>query len=91
MTARPLACTRCGAQCGIAEDVESYSDLGPAVIDDDGTVRPQDPDGEHGHKHDPRPIRTRAYCLTCGHGWTLRRRVDTTPAARTRAPEEPTR
>ncbi|MFJ1647948.1 hypothetical protein [Streptomyces sp. NPDC088258] len=54
------------------------------VQDDDGTdmvwLSTKTTDDEHGHKHDPRPIRTRAYCLTCGHGWTLRRRVDTTPA-----------
>lgn len=75
---RPLSCTQCGDQCGIAEDYVSYSDWGPAVINQDGTVRPQDPDGGFGHKHDPRPIRVRAYCPSCGHQWTLRRRVDTT-------------
>lgn len=73
---RPLACTQCGAQCGIAEDYESYSDWGPAVIGVDGMVRPQDPEG-FGHKHAPRPIRFRACCPNCGHQWTLRRQVDT--------------
>ncbi|MFE5895858.1 hypothetical protein ACFQ67_00255 [Streptomyces sp. NPDC056488] len=79
----PLVCTRCGGQCGIAEDVESYADYGPAVVDEAGVVRPQNADGEHGHKHDPRHVRTRAYCLTetCGHQWTLRRRFDPLPAA----------
>lgn len=80
---RPLACTRCGSQCGIAEDVESYSDWGPAVIDDDGVVRPQSAE-ELGHKHDPTLVRRRAYCLAsdCGYQWTLRRRFDPeTPAA----------
>ncbi|MEV7675063.1 hypothetical protein [Streptomyces sp. NPDC088752] len=83
MATRPLTCTRCGHQCGIAEDVESYSDHGPAVITEAGTVQPQHPEQEHGHKHDPRPVRTRAYCLdeTCGHQWTLRRRFDPTSAA----------
>ncbi|MER6605943.1 hypothetical protein ABT282_08505 [Streptomyces sp. NPDC000927] len=76
MSARPLACTQCGQQCGVAEDYESYSDWGPAVIDEHGVVRPQSPDDSGGHKHDPRPIRARAYCPTCGYQWTLRRRVD---------------
>lgn len=77
---RPLACTRCGGQCGVVEDYTSYSDLGPAVINENGVIRPQYPDEEYGHKHDPYLIRSRAYCLSrsCGHGWTLRRRVDPT-------------
>ncbi|SDN18484.1 hypothetical protein [Streptomyces wuyuanensis] len=79
--ARPLACTKCGHQCGIAEDVESYSDWGPAVIGSDGVVRPQHPDLESGHKHDPHTVRIRAYCqnANCGHQWTLRRRFDSLP------------
>jgi hypothetical protein len=79
---RPLACPRCGTQCGIAEDVQTHSDYGPAVIDETGTVRPQDPARQHGLHHDPRPVRTRACCLNaeCGHQWTLRRRFDPTPA-----------
>ncbi|MFJ8583664.1 hypothetical protein ACIRD2_03250 [Streptomyces sp. NPDC093595] len=79
---RPLACTRCGHQCGIAEDVESYSDWGPAVIDEEGVAHPQYTDGQGGHKHYPRTIRLRAYCLSsnCNHQWTLRRRFEpTTP------------
>ncbi|MEU0978489.1 hypothetical protein [Streptomyces griseus] len=82
---RPLACTRCGGQCGVVEDYTLRSDLGPAVINEDGVIQPQSPDTdeEFNSKLDPRLIRSRAYCLnrTCGHWWTLRRRVDPTPAA----------
>ncbi|MET8746376.1 hypothetical protein [Streptomyces sp. NPDC004728] len=80
MSDRLLACTQCGQQCGVAEDYESYSDWGPAVVGEDGTVRPQSPDDGFGHKHDPRPIRARAYCPTCGHQWTLRRQFEPTAA-----------
>lgn len=74
MSARPLKCTRCGSQVGIAEDGTCHIDWGPAVIDESGTVHPADPEGLGFHKGDP--IRVRAVCPNpdCRHGWTLRRR-----------------
>ena len=44
MTARPLLCTRCGSQISIVEDTYGRIEWGPAVVDDDGVVRPQYPD-----------------------------------------------
>lgn len=78
MAERPLLCTRCHSPVTIAEDITSYLDWGPAVIDDHGTVRPADPD------HTPPPAmadngytvgRPRACCTNrdCGHQWRLRR------------------
>ncbi len=74
-TSRPLACTRCGSACNVAEDVELVADYGPAVIDHLGVVRPADPDYQ-ADKTDGAPIRTRACCTKCHHQWTLRRRFD---------------
>ncbi|GGJ87142.1 hypothetical protein GCM10011583_18360 [Streptomyces camponoticapitis] len=84
--ARPLACTRCGQQCGVAEDVESCIDWGPAVVGDDGIVRPQYPDAEDGYQEVwsvVRPLRRRAFCVNpdCRHQWTLRRYFDPVPTA----------
>lgn len=81
MADRPLLCTRCGNQCGVAEDVESCIDWGPAVIAEDGTVRPQYPDSKDGYQevwNAVKTLRTRAFCVNpeCRHGWTLRRRFD---------------
>lgn len=81
MTARPLTCTRCGSQCGVAEDVESCIDWGPAVIDTNGVVRPQHPDPNNGYQDTQNAVATirhRAFCINpeCGHQWTLRRRFD---------------
>ncbi|MEU9014284.1 hypothetical protein AB0D12_31845 [Streptomyces sp. NPDC048479] len=83
MSTRPLACTKCGSQCGVAEDTEGCIDWGPAVIADDGTVRPQYPDAEDGYQAVTavvRTLRVRAFCVNpeCRHQWTLRRRLDTT-------------
>ena len=77
MTARPLTCTRCGAPCGIAEDMEVMADYGLAVVGEDGVVRPAEGlIGVH-HEH-ATPLRARACCTNpeCGHQWTLRRRFD---------------
>lgn len=86
MSARPLACTQCGGQCCIAEDVESCIDWGPGVIGDDGIARPQYPDDNDGHQsvdHGVNSLRIRAVCTSpaCGHQWTLRRRFDPTDHA----------
>ncbi|HEY6115777.1 MAG TPA: hypothetical protein VI172_07440 [Candidatus Dormibacteraeota bacterium] len=83
MTSRPLNCTKCGHQCGVAEDVESCIDWGPAVIADDGAVQPQYPRSDDGHQevwNAVRTLRIRAFCVNpeCLHQWTLRRRLDTT-------------
>lgn len=79
MATRPLLCPKCGSQVGVAEDVESCIDWGPAVLGDDGTVRPQYPDAEDGYQEVQAAVRTlriRAFCVapTCRHQWTLRRR-----------------
>ena len=84
MTDRPLVCTKCGSPCEVVEDVTGFLDWGPAVVGDDGIVRPANPA--------PRPPvlsadnagvtgRPRACCSNaeCRHQWTLRRRFD--PAA----------
>ncbi|WP_328336800.1 hypothetical protein [Streptomyces violaceus] len=81
MTIRPLLCTKCGSQCGVAEDVESCIDWGPAVIADDGTVQPEYPKAEDGYQevwNAVKTLRTRAFCINpeCRHGWTLRRRFE---------------
>lgn len=92
---RPLLCTKCHRQCGVAEDVESCIDWGPAVIDEDGTVRPQYGEAEDGYQevwNAVRTLRVRAFCANpeCGHQWTLRRRLDTTdPRLTTRRDKEP--
>lgn len=79
MTGQPLACTRCGSQCGIAEDTEGCVDWGPAVVGEDGVVRPQGSEIE-GITGVVRVLRVRACCLNpeCLHQWTLRRRFDPT-------------
>lgn len=81
MTLRPLTCTRCGQPVGVAEDVESCIDWGPAVVDDDGTVYPQYPDPEDNQQEVDsvvKQLRVRAFCVNpgCQHQWTLRRRFD---------------
>lgn len=81
MTDRLLTCPRCGHQAGVAEDITGFIDWGPAVIGDDGAVRPAAPG------HHPAPVladnsttvgRPRACCLNraCGHQWRLRRRFE---------------
>jgi hypothetical protein len=85
VSTQPLLCTKCGNQCGVAEDVESCIDWGPAVVDEDGTVRPQYPDAEDGYQevwNAQTTIRVRAFCVSpsCRHQWTLRRRFDPTAA-----------
>ncbi|MFF7130022.1 hypothetical protein [Streptomyces sp. NPDC008240] len=86
MSAHPLPCTKCGSQVGIAEDVESCIDWGPAVIGDDGIVRPEYPNAEDGQQevwNAVKTLRVRAFCISpeCHHQWTLRRRFDPNPAA----------
>ncbi|GAA0704810.1 hypothetical protein GCM10010193_69760 [Kitasatospora atroaurantiaca] len=83
--ARPVACTRCGSPCAVAEDTVGLIDWGPAVVDADGVVRPQYPDPEDEYQtvtNDVGITRTRAVCSnrSCRHQWTLRRRLD--PSAR---------
>ncbi|MFD9256966.1 hypothetical protein [Streptomyces sp. NPDC059538] len=79
MTERPLACTRCGSPAAVVEDVTGYLDWGPAVIGDDGTVRPADPTWSPpvlmADNAEPTG-RPRACCSNraCGHQWRLRRR-----------------
>jgi hypothetical protein len=77
MTNRPLPCTRCGSQAGVAEDYEGHADWGLAVIDDDGVVRPASQQVEI---FNGEPVRVRAVCSNdeCGHQWTLRRRFEPT-------------
>jgi hypothetical protein len=74
---RPLLCTKCGRQVGLAEDVNAHVDWGLAVIDDDGTVRPGE---QRMELHKDEPIRVRAVCSNndCRHQWTLRRRFEPT-------------
>jgi hypothetical protein len=60
------------------EDTYGSIDWGPAVVDDDGVVRPQFPDPEDGYQlivYDGGISRTRAVCANpeCLHQWTLRR------------------
>lgn len=86
MNAHPLQCTRCGEPVGVAEDVESCIDWGPAVIGDDGVVRPQHSDAEDGYQEVHNVVRTlriRACCVNpdCRHQWTIRRRFDSNPPA----------
>jgi hypothetical protein len=82
----PLLCTKCSRQCGIAEDVESCIDWGPAVVDSDGIVRPEYPDAKDGHQevwNAVKTLRVRAFCIApdCRHQWTLRRQFEpATPA-----------
>jgi hypothetical protein len=85
MSPRPLLCTKCGSQVGVAEDVESCIDWGPAVVTDDGAVRPQYLDASDGYQevwNAVKTLRVRAFCIKddCRHQWTLRRRFDTTTA-----------
>jgi hypothetical protein len=79
MTSQPLACTRCGSPCAVAEDTEGCVDWGLAFIGEDGTVRPQSPDPE-GITAVVRILRVRACCTNpeCRHQWALRRRFDPT-------------
>jgi hypothetical protein len=86
---RPLTCTRCGSPVAIAEDTAGVIDWGPAVITDDGTVRPAEP-----HQRPPvlmadnsDPVgRPRACCTNsdCLHQWRLRRRFDPTTTEESR-------
>lgn len=81
MALRPLVCTKCGGQCGVAEDVESCIDWGPAVVDGDGTAYPQYPDPGDNQQEVysvVRQLRVRAFCLNpaCRYQWTLRRRFE---------------
>jgi hypothetical protein len=83
VTTRPLACPRCGASAGLAEDVTGFLDWGAVLIDNDGVLRLSDPD------QSPPPLmadnsdatgRLRACCTNreCGHQWHTRRRFDPT-------------
>ncbi|MBD9700688.1 hypothetical protein IHE56_00990 [Streptomyces sp. ID01-12c] len=76
----PLLCTKCHTPAEIVQDGTAWDDWGPAVIDDDGIVRPVAKTAEF-HKGDL--TRTRAVCpnTRCRHQWTLRRRFEPNPAS----------
>uniref|UniRef100_UPI003F4938FE hypothetical protein n=1 Tax=Streptosporangium sp. CA-235898 TaxID=3240073 RepID=UPI003F4938FE len=81
---RPLTCPRCRGPVAVVEDVLGHLDWGLAVVDDDGTVRPQIiPDAMPVVTADNSTPsgRPRAVCdsRTCGYEWRLRRRF--TPAS----------
>lgn len=81
MTARPLACTRCGAQAAVVDDTRGQIDHGPAVVDPDGTVRPDTAHVEASEYPENTAVlthQTYAVCTSsdCGHRWRLRRRFD---------------
>ncbi|MFF4661983.1 hypothetical protein [Streptomyces sp. NPDC001282] len=88
---RPLTCTRCGSPAAVAEDTAGFIDWGPAVVGNDGVVRPRYPDPRDGYQtvvSDGGITRTRACCTSreCGHQWTLRRRFEPTAPAVTEEP-----
>lgn len=81
MATRPLTCTRCGSPVEIAEDIAGYLEWGPAVIDDNGIVRPANPEQAPPtlmSDNADATGRPRACCMnrSCGHQWRLRRRFD---------------
>jgi hypothetical protein len=81
MAERPLLCTRCGSSVSVAEDTTGYIDWGPAVVGDDGVVRPQYPDpGDEQQTvvSDAGITAARACCSNpeCRHQWRLRRRFE---------------
>lgn len=78
----PLRCPRCGGQAAVAEDTIGYIDWGPAVVGDDGVVRPQYPDPADGYQtvvSDGGVTAVRGCCSDpgCRHQWRLRRRFET--------------
>lgn len=78
MTVKRLTCTRCGGPVTVVEDVVGWIEWGPAVIDAEGVVRPEDPDGRPGvvTAKESTPVGLpRACCLKdgCGHQWRIRR------------------
>lgn len=83
MTRRPLLCTQCGDQVVVVEDTYGHIEWGPAVVDDDGIVRPAYPDPRDDRQtvvDNAGILGFRACCTsdTCGYQWRLRRqfRID---------------
>lgn len=81
MATRPLLCTRCKSPASVAEDTTGYIDWGPAIVDDDGVVRPQypDPSDEYQTVVSDAGITARRACCTnpaCRYQWRLRRRFE---------------
>ena len=81
MADRPLLCTRCGTPVDVAEDTIGVIDWGPAIVGDDGVVRPQYPDPSDERQtvtSDGGITGVRACCTNpeCRHQWRLRRRFE---------------
>jgi hypothetical protein len=76
-TKEALRCTQCGEQVSIVEVVEGFLDWGPAVVDDQGVVRPQEASGALSlDEWNSTPKGAYAHCdnRKCGYRWKLRRR-----------------
>lgn len=78
MTVTRLVCIRCGGPVEVVEDVVGYIEWGPAVIDTEGIVRPDEPDRRPRvvAEDNSNPVgRPRACCMNdeCGHQWRIRR------------------
>lgn len=81
MTKRRLLCTQCGAPVVVIEDVYGHIEWGPAIIGEDGIVRPEHPDPRDDFQtvvYDGGISGIRACCTNdnCEYQWRLRRRFD---------------